>query len=198
MINITYQNNMKTLKYLVVIALALGAFALSARANLIDLGIRMLPTALGNPADEAAFIEADQNLASGSLTYLNKFENSGNFGNDGAVDSSHFTAVLTDGGANGLVTWDLASTGFQLSYVFVKDGREAHGSFLYHLYGVTADQVFNSNGEQLVTINGRKGISHISFFGTPGGSSVPDAGSTVALLGLALLGIGIARRKFCV
>lgn len=187
---------MKKLKHLAIMALALAAFAAPCHADLIDLGIRNLVSVLGDPLSEAAFIEADQGLAAGTLTYLNKFDADSGFDNGGAVDQSHFTATLMNGGADANVTWDLATSGFQLSYVFVKDGRESgRGPFLYHLYGVTADQLFNSNGQQFVTINGSKGISHITFFGIPGVPTVPDAGSTASLLGLALLGIGIARRK---
>ena len=179
-------------------ALALAVLAIPARADLIDLGIRNLAAVLGDPAAEAAFIETDQGLSTGTLTYLNKFEHTGAWDDaGGAVDmAGHFTATLTNGGADATITWDLATTGFQLSYVLVKDGREGgRGPFLYHLYGVTADEVFNSDGDQLITINGRKGISHISFFGIAGTPPVPDRGSTVALLGLAMLGIGMARRK---
>lgn len=104
-----------------------------------------------------------------------------------------------NGGANATITWDLATSGFQLSYVLVKDGRDSNTKlFLYHLYGVTADQVFDSNGGQFVTVNGSKGISHISFFGTAGSPAVPDGGSTVAMLSLALTGIGLIRYKFCI
>lgn len=183
-------------KYLLM-ALALIAFAVPSRANLIDLGQLSLTSVLGNPAAEQAFIEMNQGLAAGSLDYLNKFDVGTGFDNGGAVASSHFTATLMNGGADATITWDLALTGFQLSYVLVKDGREGGGGpFLYHLYGVTLDQVFNSNGGQFVTINGRKGISHISFFGNPGAPSVPDSASTVALLGLALTGVAVARSKF--
>lgn len=184
----------KTKTYLLM-ALALIAFAIPSRADLIDLGQRSLTTVLGNPTAEQAFIEMDQSLAAGSLTYLNKFDADGSFDNGGSVDQSHFTATLMNGGADATITWDLATSGFELSYVLVKDGREAHGGFLYHLYGVTPDQVFNSNGGQFVTINGSKGISHISFFGSPG-APVPDGGSTVAMLGLALAGLAVARSKF--
>lgn len=48
---------------------------------------------LGNPTAERDFIEMDQGLAAGSLTYLNKFDAEGSFDNGGAVDSSHFTAT---------------------------------------------------------------------------------------------------------
>ena len=38
-----------------------------------------------------------------------------------------------------------------------------------------------------------KQISHITFFGTPGGT-VPDSGTTAMLFGSALTGLGFARR----
>jgi hypothetical protein len=181
---------MKTVKHLAVIALALATFGVPARADLIDLGQFVNDGPLGNPTNEGNYIETNQ--GSEQLTYLNKFlEETGSFEDDGAVDDAggRFTVTLfggDDANANALVTWNLALTGFQLSYVLVKDGNgtfEGESGQLYHLYGVTNDQVLNSNGPQQVTINGVKGISHITFFGV-----VPEPSTLAALtLGAGLL-----------
>lgn len=180
----------------VIITAALASFACRASASLIDLGERDLPSRLPGEAAAIAYIENDQGLPPGTLTYLNAYDADGGvFANNGAVDSSHFSATLIDGGVNGNVSWDLSTSGFQLSYVFLKDGRNStQGPYLYHLYGVTSDQVFNSMGDQFVTINGVRFITYISFFGVPGVPSVPDGGTTLTLLGLALGGMELFRR----
>jgi len=78
--------------------------------------------------------------------------------------------------------------------VFLKDGRNSRtGPYLYHLYGVTPDEVFNSNGQQFITINGIRFITYVSFFGVPG-SPAPDGGMTAILLALGLGAIEFVRR----
>ena len=63
---------------------------------------------------------------------------------------------------------------------------------IYRFYGVSADETLIGSGT--VTFdNPVRNISHISFFGSPGGQ-VPDGGTTVMLLGAALGSLGMARR----
>ncbi len=81
-----------------------------------------------------------------------------------------------------------------MSYVLLKDGREStEGPYVYHLYGVTPDEVFNSMGDQFVTINGERLITYMSFYGLPG-RPVPEGGTTLILLGSALAVIELVRR----
>jgi hypothetical protein len=149
---------------------------------------------LSGLAAAIAYIEADQGLLPGTLSYLNSFDANTGFENNGAVDSSHFTATLIDGERDANVSWSLATSGFQLGYVFVKDGRNAtSGPYLYHLYGVTPDEVFNSNGEQFVTVNGQRFITYIAFFGMSE-NAVPDGGATLILLGLSMGAVALLRR----
>jgi PEP-CTERM motif-containing protein len=185
---------MKTLKHIAAIALALAVFGVPASADLIDLNQFVHDGPIGNPTNEGNYIE--DNYGAPSLTYLNKFEeDSGTFDDtEGEVDSTgHFTVTLTDGSANASVTWNLAATGFQLSYILVKDGNgtfEGNEGQLYHLYGVTNDQAFIGSGQ--VTINGEKDISHITFFGV-----VPEP-STWAMLTVGaglLVGLQLFRRR---
>ncbi len=177
------------------VAVTLVSLGLKANATLIDLGERDLATRLNSEPAARAYIEMAQGLPPGTLTYLNAFDgDTATFFNNGAVDSSHFDVTLTDGDVNGLVSWDLATTGFQLSYVFLKDGKGSKtGPFIYHLYGVTPDEFFNSNGDQFVTVNGIRDITYIAFYGVPG-SPVREGGMTLVLLGLGLGAIELARR----
>ncbi|MBL9134286.1 MAG: hypothetical protein JNK85_00395 [Verrucomicrobiales bacterium] len=61
---------------------------------------------------------------------------------------------------------------------------------LYDCIQITNDGILkNPQG------NASQAISHISLWGTEGTPSVPDGGSLVAMLGLALTGMGLARRR---
>jgi len=188
---------MNTKKWMaaVTVAISFASLGFKANATLIDLGERDLASRLNGVAETQAFIESDQGLAPGTLTFLSAFDADTNtFFNKGAVDSSHFDVSITDGGVNGQVSWDLGTTGFQLSYVFLKDGRNSRtGPYLYHLYGVTPDEVFNSNGQQFITINGIRFITYISFFDVSE-CTVPDGGMTAILLALGLGAIELVRR----
>ena len=177
-----------------LVALCLGSFGFKADASLIDLGqVDLTAWIAGVPAAQQV-IERTQGLPRGSLVYLNSFRaDTGTLGDNGAADASHFGVTLSDGGVNGNVTWDLATAGFQLSYVFLIDPRDSTSPSLYHLYGVTPDEAYNSNGDHFVTINGISNIAHIGFFGVAG-SPVPDGGSTSILLGLGLGTIEFLRR----
>jgi hypothetical protein len=80
-----------------------------------------------------------------------------------------------------------------LDGVLIKDGNVQGQGMLYRFYGVSADETLI--GEGTVTFDDPvRGISHISFFGSPGGNGVPDGGTTVMLLGVALGALGMARR----
>ena len=188
---------MNTKKWMaaVTVAISFASLGFKANATLIDLGERDLATRLTSEPAARAYIETSEGLPPGTLTYLNGFDSdTGTFFNNGAVDGSHFGVTLTDGGVNGLVSWDLATAGFQLSYVFLKDGKGSRtGPFIYHLYGVSPDEFFNSLGDQFVTVNGIRDITYIAFYGVPG-SPLPDGGMTVILLALGFGAIELVRR----
>jgi len=106
-------------------------------------------------------------------------------------------------GADGLanVSWNLTGTGKELYGIYIFGGSEAN------LYTVTTDERVSSgvtlpiSTPQILVGHGNgahyntPGISHILFLGTQG-TSVPDAGSTVALLGMALLSFRGLKEKF--
>jgi hypothetical protein len=177
------------------IAGVLAGSILIANATVVDLGERHLGARLSGKQAAIDFIVADQNLDH-TLTYLNAFDADGDWDDaHGAVDSSHFGAALIDGGVHANISWDLGTTGFQLSYVLLKDGNFGGTDFLYHLYGVTPDEVFNSMGDQFVTVDddGVRKITYLSFFGIPG-NPVPEGGASLVLLGSGLGAIELLRR----
>ena len=82
------------------------------------------------------------------------------------------------------------------AYLLVKDGAQDPGWYLFNLTAL------GWNGTEDLVLSGfwpnQGSISHISLYGGPGGggqTGVPDGGSTVALLGLALAALAVARRK---
>ena len=188
----------KVIKYVTLVftvGVAAASSILVTNATVVDLGERHLGARLNGRQAAIDFIVADQSLDH-SLTYLNAFDADGDWDNaHGAVDSSHFGVTLIDGGVHANISWDLSTTGYQLSYVLLKDGNYGQGDFLYHLYGVTPDEVFNSKGDQFVTVDNRgvRLITYICFFGVPG-NPVPEGGTTLVFLGAGLGAIGLIRK----
>ena len=75
-------------------------------------------------------------------------------------------------------------------YVLLKYGNVAY----VHYLGNLADGLYDLNLKEFADGSGQ-GLSHASWF-TPGGTSVPDGGTTAVLLGLSLVGLSfIARRR---
>lgn len=117
-----------------------------------------------------------------------------------------FTEVDTASGGNtnnaANISWNLAGTGEVLLGVYVFGG--SNGANLYQI----TDTAQLTSGSATVTtpITGGSGkyatISHILFLGAPAApqqqGTVPDGGSTVALLGGALAALGMAKRKFVI
>jgi len=201
--NMVITNQMKNMNNMIArvtlvltIGVAVASSILVTNATIVDLGERHLAAALAGKQAAIDFIEADQSLGY-SLTYLNAFDADDGDWDDahGAVDSSHFGTTMIDGGVHANISWDLSTTGYQLSYVLLKDGKYGPGDFLYHLYGVTPDEVFNSKGDQFVTVDNRglRLITYISFFGVPG-NPVPEGGTTLIFLGAGLGAIGLIRK----
>ena len=172
---------MKRLKYITLTAIAIVGLACQSEADLIDLGLILPPPAnpIGNEQAEADFLETHLSLNFQLQPVLPKIE----------FDPSPSSTQIS---------WDLTGTGLQLDFVLAKDGSGTVGGVtgqLYHLYGVTVDQKTTSNGLQTVTIDGNKGISHITFLGQPAVPGVPDGGTTIMLLGGAFACLGALRRR---
>lgn len=107
-----------------------------------------------------------------------------------ASSGSGFTVTYGATG-NATVSWNLTGKGENLEGVFVTGGLAA--SFAGNLYGVTPDQevIGSGNVSTVLNLGVNAGITSIVFLGT----NVPDSGSTIALLGGALCGIGLLRKR---
>jgi hypothetical protein len=153
---------------------------------------------LGNPAGELNYLQTNgggsyqPTFLPATSQYLGKFNNNGSIEN-GAINISTYVTVNMVSGNTWEISWNLTGSGFTLDGVLIKDGSTGHGGDqLYRFYGVSADETLIGSGT--VTFDDPvKNISHITFFGSPGGQ-VPDGGTTVMLLGAALGALGMARR----
>jgi hypothetical protein len=146
---------------------------------------------IGNPQAERDFLVSTGRLPATSQ-FLGKF-NAGGGSEDGAIDISQFVTINVVSGNTWDISWNLTGSGFTLDGVLIKDGNVQGFGMLYRFYGVSADEALIGSGT--VTFDDPvRNISHISFFGSPGGNGVPDGGTTVMLLGAALCALGVARR----
>ena len=142
---------------------------------------------IGNPAAELTYLQG-QNLLPATSQFLFKMNSNGS--TEGAF-GQYFTVNMVSGNTWN-ISWNLTGSGFTLDGALIKDGNVQGSGMLYRFYGVSADETLIGSGT--VTFdNPVRNISHISFFGSPGGQ-VPDGGTTVMLLGAALGSLGMARR----
>ena len=188
---------MNKLKYLTAILIAVVGLGLQqAQAHLLAPTQFELGSPIGSGTDENTYLQNNGFLPATSQ-YLGKFDR----GNpnpvpthppDGAIDISQFVTITVVNGSTWNISWNLTNSGFTLDGVLIKDGVNGPGNQLYRFYGVSADEKLVGSGT--VTFDDPvKNISHITFFGSPGGT-VPDGGTTVMLLGAALSTLGVARR----
>jgi hypothetical protein len=187
---LTKQRIARGIWYLALTVTVLAFGTTSARADVVFEQTFFLDGPLGNTDEEAAFIEDYLGLDPGTLSFLFKAEAPDTVDGDIDVDFDDDSATIS---------WDLTGTGFELNWILLKDGNVQPLGHLYTLYGVTDDQVLTSNGDQTVEFIDPdtgdpidRGISHISFFGTPHEAPEP---TTLLLLGTGLAGLGAFLRR---
>ena len=184
---------MNKLKYLTAILIAVAGLGLQqTQAHLLDPVQFFHNGPIGNPSDELSYLQSNGFLPATSQ-YLGKFDRNDDNSNtieNGAINIASYVSV-TFAGNVATISWNLTNSGFTLDGLLLKDGT-AEQNQLYRFYGVSADEKLVGSGT--VTFDDPvKNISHITFFGSPGGT-VPDGGTTVMLLGAALSTLGVARR----
>jgi hypothetical protein len=183
---------MNKVKYLTAVLIAVAGLGLQqAQAHLLDPDQFFHNGPIGNGTDEQTFLISTGRLPATSQ-YLGKYNAGGPFEN-GAINISQYVTINVVNGNTWDISWNLNGSGFTLDGVLIKDGNVQGKGHLYRFYGVSADETLVGSGT--VTFdNPARNISHITFFGSPGGGQVPDGGTTVMLLGAALGSLGMARR----
>jgi hypothetical protein len=189
------KTNLKKITMLAIVcALALGLGAVSAHAYTVPLDLgselylgRVSPGTPSSEGDEVNYINTllAQPVPSGpTLVAGQTYIRSGN------ACAGCLTAVEDDssktqfGGAEAdLKSIDLGTSGW--SYLLAKYG--GGNSLVFDVRGLTGEVDF------LGRFNGN-GISHVTLYNP--GTSVPDGGFTLMLLGGALVGLEGLRRKF--
>jgi hypothetical protein len=157
---------------------------------------------LHSPSDELNYLQThgggsyQPTYLPATSQYLGKFNKPGDTPpiENGAINISQYVTVTFTDAQTWHVEWNLTGSGFTMDGMLIKDGRVS-GNMVYRFYGVSADEKLIGSGDVTLADVGQNGrnISHITFFGSPGGS-VPDGGTTVMLLGAALGSLGMARR----
>jgi hypothetical protein len=173
---------MKSLKYIALIGLLCAGLTTLSRAAVIDKGEVDLPNN-GDAAELQGFFDVGGD-ADASICF--KQVTSGTTTGGGTITIS----VNDDNTLH--VEWDMttSTTVEVVCGLLTKDGK----GNLVHYYTVTSPDQVSGSADLIVPGNGARALSHLDVFCCPGEHQVPDGGTTVILLGMALSGLGVARR----
>lgn len=172
---------------------AAAYFALSGLSSATLINITINP-ATGLPSNDINFGLLGNNSPTTNFSFLSSDVNLYN-----TFAGTSLAAPVFDGFANyeslNGNNQTVSLTGFDYAVVHYGKGPggagQGGGIVFYFLNGMTGDFSFANMGSGP---NGFGGISSIRLFGD-GANSVPDQGATVALLGAALLTLGVLRRS---
>jgi hypothetical protein len=143
------------------------------------------PNHPADPADSEGFVDTllAQPLGSGPTQIGdNAYTRTTNDPLGGVYPAADFAAELD-------FTGGMVDLGSGYLYLLAKYDGPNFGSEVWYVGGLTGIESIPLFG------SGHKyGLSHVFVF-NPNGGQVPDGGSTVALLGLALIGLTVARAK---
>ena len=183
-----------------LIKYTLAVFAAVSLASSLNASLILLDTYNHNNQSTANIVsEASERLGEPDLESLLRLDNLA-LPSANSPFSVEYTQVNTANGGNpnngANISWDLTNSGLSLLGVYVFGG--SRGANLYEV--VDLEQLISGSALVHTPLTGNSGkyatISHLLFLGTST-NSVPDAGSTLALLALAVATIGFVRRKLC-
>lgn len=174
---------------------ALASLALAAAAHALSITPATVNVATGNQTSQAQIDVAIAGIL-GSATELYKQNVGGaEVGSLAASYTTTFNNTPADP-SDATITYVGGPIVGPTAYLLVKDGNQTPAWYLYNLTNL------GWNGTEVLQLTGfwpaQGAISHVSLYGTTGNGDIPgtpDSGSTVALLGLGLTLLAIARRK---
>jgi len=180
------------IKYLAAALVAVAGLGFQqAQASLMFQQYFVTNGPIGNPTQDTQYLINNFGQPSDLVSLFKE----NNDGTTAGLYGKYFTVTMTTSSL-WTVSWNLTGTGFTLDSVLIKDGATRNNQQLYGFYTVSADQAIIGSGT--VDFNGtlpfgmNRKISFVEFFGSPI-TSVPDGGSTVMLLGVALGALGVVR-----
>jgi VPDSG-CTERM motif len=168
---------MKTLLALITLALVT-----SVHAHLIGLG----PNGVYELAGK---------FAGNHISFADRFDHDLGFEHIGDLDGGiSFTLALINQGTSALISWDFAGSLLRMRYI---DLIGFNGDQLVeNVYRVSGPEWASSDGFQVATIDGTTSIQLVDFYFSGPLNNVPDGGSTIALMGLGLVGVFMLRRRY--
>jgi hypothetical protein len=179
-------------KIATAVALAAG---MTFSAQALNITPASLPQYTGNQTSQAQINAAIAPII-GSAVELYK-QDVGAGSDSGSLAGSYVTTFSNSASdpADALIDYVGGSIVGATAWLLVKDGNQTPAWYLFNL------TLLGWNGTDDLVLTGfwpgNGAISHVALYGTPGGggNTVPDAGTTMALLGLGLGALGFARRK---
>jgi hypothetical protein len=110
--------------------------------------------------------------------------------------TNFFTSLIGDGGPTANVSWDFSSLPGYSMRILLVEGSDGPTDWA-NLYAVGTRFLITNPGD-MVTLHDGVNINSIAFYGRTPTSPVPDTGSTLMLLGIALLALPLWKlRRHC-
>jgi len=171
----------------------LSALSLSATAHALQITPGTTAIATGNETGQAAIDAIILPLIAPS-TELYK-QNVGDAADSGSLAGSYTTTFSNSplDPADATITYSGGSIVGPTAYLLVKGGSQTPAWYLFDLTFLGWDGMATLDIEGFWPAQGS--ISHVALYGTAGTPRVPDAGSTLAMLGVGLALVAWARRK---
>jgi VPDSG-CTERM motif len=180
------------MKLLTKSALAILAAGMTLGAQALDITPATLPQWTGNQTSQSDIDAIIGPLIAPSTEVYKQDVGAGSDG--GSLAGSYETTFSNSESdpANALIHYVGGPTGTGHAYLLVKDGSQTPAWYLFDLTAL------GWNGTDDLVLSGfwpnQGAISHVSLY-DGAGTGVPDAGTTLALLGVGISALGFARRR---
>lgn len=184
------KSEMKTVGKLGLAAIFAAGMALNANALLLTPGTATWQGSIPNNPNADAVETITGTSAQLTLAYKDNVGGSEEGSFSSSYQTTYFNQPLDPKDAQITYSGGTFISGNPI-YLLVKDGNQTP---TWYIFNISA-----WNGTETIDVKdfwpGNGAISHVSIFTGEGGTRVPDAGSSLALMGLALTSLGVVRRK---